>query len=83
MSFSSQWSPNAKRILFGNSRGEVMIHDSQGNFIVSVLHKLAWLHKYVCMYACVSYVRVYVYIRQIIFCFVFYIGGLGAAKNEE
>jgi WD repeat-containing protein 35 len=28
-----QWSPNGKRLLFGTRRSEIMIHDSQGNFI--------------------------------------------------
>ena len=32
-----QWSPNSRLLLFGTSAGEVLIHDSAGELIVSVI----------------------------------------------
>ena len=32
---SVQWSPDAKKILFGIANGEVQVFDNVGNFIVS------------------------------------------------
>jgi len=33
-----QWSPNNRLLLFGTSDGEVLIHDSAGELIVSVVY---------------------------------------------
>ena len=35
-----QWSPNNRLLLFGTSAGEVLIHDSAGELIVSVVYAL-------------------------------------------